>query len=233
MDEAAPKDARKFLGDTSHLHAPRLYQSGGLKSMGQMSSEVKTKIAKAPVEKALVEKTAGLMSTSSAVNVVNAVRPSAGTILGAGAAMGGVMLATSLFGELGSAIKKTIDNKMYAKTLDKAVEINPKLKAYDMKLLRNYYNLIADSSPTVAKNPLLVSNYLQYMLDHEGSMNFMAYKGLVDMEGQLMKNQEAANPIQTVAQKSLVDNVIRMALPNVQYKMDLAGPKDHIPSWAK
>lgn len=211
--------------------------TGGVKTVAQKSTMLKTKIAsepitKTPIEKAAVDKTAGLLSTSSA-NIVNGVRPSAGTILGAGLAMAAITGASALVGELSNAVKTTIDRKVYAKTLDRAIEINPKLKAYDIGLLRNYYNLIAESSPTVAKNPLLVSNYLQYMLDHEGSMNFMAYKGLVDMEGQMLKNQEASNPVQSIAQKSLVDNVIKASIPQVQYKMDLVGPKDQMPSWLK
>lgn len=220
MFDAATNYGKKFLGDTTKLVAPRVYQSGGKKSMGQMSSSIKTKIAKAPVEKASVEKSASVFGTTP-TGIVNAVRPSAGSMLAAAGMLAGATVASDLLGSFSTAVRKAIDSKAYAGTLDKAVEINPKLKAYDRALLKNYYNLIAESSPTVARNPLLVSNYLQYMLDHEGSMNFMAYKGLVDMEGQMLKNQEATNPAQSTAQKALIENVLRMSIPQVQYKVDV------------
>ena len=209
----------------------KLYQNGGrMKSMAQISRNPITKLdsVKLAAEKTPIEKEASLMNLGSSANIVNAVRPSAGTILGAGVMAAGIMGASSLVGALSDAVKHTMDKKVYDKVFERALSINPKLKAYDPALLRQYFNLISESSPTVAKNPLLVSNYLQYMLDHEGSMNFMAYKGLVDMEGQMLKNHEAANPLQAVSQKALMDGVIRAAIPNVQYKMDLYGPKDGI-----
>ena len=215
----------------------RMYQNGGkLKSMAQISRNPITKLVsnKLAAEKVAAVKSgdqtkeASLMGLGRSANIVNAVRPSAGTILGAGLMAAGIMGSTSLVGALSDTVKRTLDRKVYDKVFERALAINPKLKAYDPALLRQYFNLISESSPTVAKNPLLVSNYLQYMLDHEGSMNFMAYKGLVDMEGQMLKNHDAANPLQAISQKALMDGVIRAAIPNVQYKADVYGPKDGI-----
>jgi hypothetical protein len=218
MPEVEPKPI-------TNLRVPRMLSNGDEKSMTEIAHQPVTKKA---AERAPIEKNASLLSLGSNANIVNAVRPSAGTILGAGAMMAGLMGATTLVGALSDAVKGTLNAKAYDRVFERALAINPKLKAYDHALLKQYFNLIAESSPTVAKNPLLVSNYLQYMLDHEGSMNFMAYKGLVDMEGQMLKNHEAANALQSVSQKALMDGVIRAAIPNVQYKMDLYGPKDSV-----
>ena len=68
-----------------------------MKSMAQISRNPITKLdsIKLAAEKTPIEKEASLMNLGSSANIVNAVRPSAGTILGAGVMAAGVKAAGS------------------------------------------------------------------------------------------------------------------------------------------
>ena len=56
----------------------------------------------------------------------------------------------------------------YKKALEKAIQLNPKLASYPREELEQYFEKIVEASPTVAKNPLLVANYLDYFIDTGG-----------------------------------------------------------------
>jgi len=106
-------------------------------------------------------------------------------------------------------IRGMMDKPELERSFQRALDIDPKLRSYDQKDLREYFELVAQASPTVAKNPLLVANFLKYLIDYKGVMNFNAFKDLASLEGQLGKNRSEANMLGLGAQKAIVDTTIK------------------------
>ena len=131
---------------------------------------------------------------------------SAATAL-AGAALAGVGSAT-----FNAARKRFVDKPEFERSFNKSLEINPSLKSYPEDMLRAYFNLVCQASPTVAKNPLLASQYLKHLLSYQGSMNFNAFSDLTKLEGQILKNDNDSNLRTNVAEKALIETVLKNGL---------------------
>ena len=56
----------------------------------------------------------------------------------------------------------------YKKSLEKAIQLNPKLASYPREKLEQYFKIIVEFSPRGAKNPIIVANYLGYLVDAGG-----------------------------------------------------------------
>lgn len=173
----------------------------GRVDISRMSSAQKP-IVKAPVMKKTaakkeVEKTAGM-----GTNMAQHMGMTVAGVLGAAAAVGAINKAYK-------AVDHVVNMPAMNSSFEKAIKINPKLQAYPRDVLKSYFDLIAEASPTVAKNPLLVANYMQYLIDHQGGINFMSYRQLADLEGQLLSNERDAAPMTAALQKGLVDGAMK------------------------
>ena len=160
----------------------------------------KTAADKQPIERATVEKTAGVLA-----KVPNLVGSGAQAAVTAAAGVGAIWLANKGI----SALEKKLDGPAYKSALEKAIQLNPKLGAYPRAKLEEYFALIVDSSPTVAKNPLLVANYLDYLIDAGGQLNYPSYEALTKLEGQAMNNRNNAHPFMNEAIKAYTSGVIK------------------------
>jgi hypothetical protein len=129
----------------------------------------------------------------------------AGTALNTIAAMGVLQGASALT----DAIRGHFEKEVFERSFQKALAMNPKLRSYPEAELRQYFNLVVSASPTVAKNPLLAGNYLQYLLDYKGNVNFAGFKSLVDLEGQITKNKNESTPLLGITQKAIIENSTR------------------------
>ena len=136
-------------------------------------------------------------------NIGVAAGTAAGTAI-AGAALAGA--GSHLF----NAVKvRLIDKPEFERSFRKALEINPSLRSYPEDELRSYFDLVCQASPTVARNPLLVSQYLKHLVSYSGSMNFNAFNELVKLEGQIIKNDEGSNKLTGIAEKALIETTIK------------------------
>ena len=160
----------------------------------------KTAIEKAVVEKASVEKTAGILEFAK--GTMGSGTQAAVT---AAAGVGAIWLANKGI----SALERLVDGPAYKKSLEKAIQLNPKLSAYPRAKLEEYFALIVESSPTVAKNPLLVANYLDYLIDAGGQLNFPGYTALTQLEGQATNNRNNAHPFLNEAIKSYTSGAVK------------------------
>ena len=142
----------------------------------------------------------------SVKNVGIAAGTSAATAL-AGAALAGIGTAT-----FNAARKRFVDKPEFERSFLKSLEINPSLKSYPEDMLRAYFNLVCQASPTVAKNPLLASQYLKHLLSYQGSMNFNAFSDLTKLEGQILKNESDSNVRTNIAEKALIETVLKQRL---------------------
>ena len=61
----------------------------------------------------------------------------------------------------------------------------------------------------MAKNPLLVANYLDYLIDAGGQLNFPGYQALTQLEGQAMNNRNNAHPLVNTALKAYTEGSIK------------------------
>ena len=204
----------------NEFHQPHAPGQGFNRKRGIGSMGGTTSIIKSPVEKGAVEKTAagpvqgGLWPNPAPTGTVgkalaNGVVGSVAFALATGAGF-------ELFNRALSKIDKVLDKPEQEKAFNRALMINPKLQSFDQKLLREYFGVVREASPMVAKSPLILANYLQYMMDHEGSMNFMAFKQLVDLEGGMAANEIARVPMGPMTQKAVVEGVIRSQIPQMQ-----------------
>lgn len=185
------------------------------------------KMYKAPIVKRGVEKTAaergsieknanagGLVSAMTKAELVDELRKArqpftmknvamvAGGLTAAGMVAAGVnALARAGYEAYVSSGKNSV--------IAEATKINPRLASYPPAELQKYYALISEASPSVAKNPLLVANYLEYLLNHDGSINFMGYKQLLDIEGQQQRNKTDGSLINPNMHKPLFESVGR------------------------
>lgn len=177
--------------------APKLTGRVDVPRMMAKRPIVKAPALKKTASRKAVEKKASIGSTVAA----HMAMTTAG-VLGAAAAAG-------IINKAHSAVQHIVDTPAMNSAFDKALKINPKLKAYPVELLKSYFSLIADASPTVAKNPLLVANYMQYLIDHQGGINFRAFGELANLESQLLANERDAAPMTNAMQKALVDGAVR------------------------
>lgn len=159
-------------------------------------------IVKAPVMKKTAAKKEVEKTASLGTNMAQHMGMTVAGVLGAAAAAGAINKAYK-------AVEHVVNMPAMNSSFEKAIKINPKLQAYPREVLKSYFDLIAEASPTVAKNPLLVANYMQYLIDHQGGINFMSYRQLADLEGQLLSNERDAAPMTQALQKGLVDGAIK------------------------
>lgn len=173
---------------------------------------------KAPIEKQetlpleLINKTASSMEKEAFAIPQGAkdVALQAGKTLAiSGATVLGGVAATGLANAVFKGINHMVDKPKFEASFNKAVAMDPKLQSYNPQDLRRYAELILEASPSVALNPLLLSNYLRYLTDYQGSMNLTGYKQLADLEGQLLNNREKMKPVTGIAQKALIENTIK------------------------
>lgn len=129
-------------------------------------------------------------------------------LLAGGTVLGGVA-ATSAANAIAKGIGNRIDRPKFEAAFRKAVQMDPKLQSHDINDLHRYAELIMEASPSVAMNPLLLSNYLRYLTDYQGSMNLTGYRELANLEGQLLANREKAKPVTGIAQKALIESTIK------------------------
>ena len=71
--------------------------------------------------------------------------------------------------------------------------------------LKKYMPLVIKSSPTVAGEPLLLANYLETMIDAQGHMNASIFSSLTDLEGSMLRNNQAKR----VFSDSLVNTAVK------------------------
>lgn len=174
---------------------------GRVKPVSNVKSGIrKTAIEKIAVEKAVVEKTAGVLDKITSTM-------SAGTTAAvtAAAGVGAIWAANKGI----AALERKLDKSAYEAALNKAIQLNPKLSAYPRAKLEEYFALIVESSPTVAKNPLLVANYLDYLIDAGGQLNFPGYQALTQLEGQAINNRNNAHPLVNTALKAYTEGAIK------------------------
>lgn len=148
-----------------------------------------------------LEKNSAVNSELVKKTLVGLVQAGAGTM----AVMGVTGGANLAYGK----IRGMMDKPEMERSFQRALDIDPKLRSYDQKDLREYFELVAQASPTVAKNPLLVANFLKYLIDYKGVMNFNAFKDLASLEGQLGKNRSEANVLNSTAQKAIIDSTVK------------------------
>jgi hypothetical protein len=104
----------------------------------------------------------------------------------------------------------SVVNKVRAsKSLEEAKRINPKLNSIPQETLSKYFDLVLTSSPTVATQPMLLANYLDYMIAHDGSLNFAAFKQLAELESTIANTNKTNRPLGDMAAKSIIDGTVR------------------------
>jgi hypothetical protein len=168
---------------------------------------VKQAAEKASVEKVAAEKTASTIGSFMGSDAAKSFVGNVAGGLGAVAAIGVANLASS-------KINKMVSSAEYKRALDKAISINPRLQQRPRAELEQYFGLIVEASPSVARNPLLVANYLEFLLDHQGQLNYTAYTNLVNLESQILSNRTNSNPLTGQVQKAVVDASVRGAFDN-------------------
>lgn len=156
---------------------------------------------KAPVEKAGIEKEAGILDHALAGPAIRSAAAAGGALLGSYALTQGLQAAQNKFME-----------GKYKQSLEKAILLNPRLANIPRNKLEAYFGLVIEASPAVAKNPLLIANYLEQLIDHEGQLNYNSYANLVDLEGQILANKNNRAPLTVSTQKAIVDNTIKNTL---------------------
>ena len=124
-----------------------------------------------PLELQGKEKDAGIFDTlTSPASKQMAMRAGRTMALSGATVLGGVA-ATGLANMAAKGIGNMIDKPTFEAAFRKAIEMDPKLQSHNPADLRRYAELIMEASPSVAMNPLLLSNYLRYLTDYQGSMN--------------------------------------------------------------
>ena len=191
-----------------------------------MSKVYKAPITKQAAEKSAVEKQAGeaLELQRGAVEEKTAMDKEAfslppgtrdlainagKTMALSGATILGGVAATGLANAVAKRVGNAIDRPKFEAVFKKAIQMDPKLQSHDINDLHRYAELIMEASPSVAMNPLLLSNYLRYLTDYQGSMNLTGYRELANLEGQLLTNRERMKPVTGIAQKALLENTIK------------------------
>lgn len=146
-------------------------------------------------DKELVEKEAAFFSP--------AFKNSAYSALG-GLAVAG---ASSLVNHLWNKRQQNKLNNQAMACLQQAIMLSPNLKRYDVNTLVSYMPMIIKASPTVAKDPRLLANYLESMLDAEGHLNLATFRELSNLESTIIGNNNANNTFSAEFQKGLAKGV--------------------------
>ena len=122
----------------------------------------------------------------------------------------GAMALTSVGGMAMDHLKtKFIDSPALEQSFKRCLELEPQLKSYPQAELHEYFMLVAEASPSVAKNPLLASQYLRYLVDYKGTANFTAFNDLAKLQGQLNDNKAGNNPYSDAFGKGLMQNTAK------------------------
>ena len=182
------------------------------KSAAEKSESLPLELQARESEKTAMEKEAfglpsmGSVSKALTTGIGGDIARSA--LLAGGTVLGGVA-ATGAANAIAKSIGNRIDKPKFEAAFRKAVQMDPKLQSHDINDLHRYAELIMEASPSVAMNPLLLSNYLRYLTDYQGSMNLTGYRELANLEGQLLANREKAKPVTGIAQKALIESTIK------------------------
>lgn len=163
---------------------------------------VKTAAEKAPIKRASAEKTAA--EKTAAMSVMDIAKSH---VIGGLAGVAAAAIGNAAIGKA----QQLLAQPAFKRSLDKAISLNPRLQQRPRAELDQYMELIIEASPSVAKNPLLLANYLEFLLDHQGQLNYNGYTSLVNLESQIISNRNNANPLSSAVQKSIVENTIRGA----------------------
>lgn len=175
------------------------------KSAAEKSESLPLELQARESEKTAMEKEAfGLPSLPAGIggDIARSALLAGGTVLGG-------VAATGAANAIAKSIGNRIDKPKFEAAFRKAVQMDPKLQSHDINDLHRYAELIMEASPSVAMNPLLLSNYLRYLTDYQGSMNLTGYRELANLEGQLLANREKAKPVTGIAQKALIESTIK------------------------
>lgn len=110
----------------------------------------------------------------------------------------GTMVAAGALGAIGGAynsVKNRMEAREYENALQAAIRMSPALNRYGADTLRSYMPMIIKASPTVAKDPRLLANYLESMLDAEGHLNLGTFKELAGLENTVLSNNKLNRPV--------------------------------------
>lgn len=129
------------------------------------------------------EKTAASFAMNP--NMSTAFWTAAGT-LGAAGVMGGIGMGID-------AARGMMNKTEYERSLREAIHLSPTLQMHGYDRLKPYLGIIAKSSPTVAREPRLLANYLESLLDAEGHMNLSTFSELSAIENKVLSNRELRN----------------------------------------
>lgn len=140
------------------------------------------------------------------------IRRGASTAAGAAGGIAGIALATKAI----NAISNFANKSAYDQAFARAIQLNPRLSSYPPDMLHEYYNIMISASPTVAKNPLIVANYLEYLIDNEGKLNFPAYEQLARVEGQALQNENNSNMIANSVLKGFTEGATKSMFVNAK-----------------
>ena len=190
----------------------------GKKTIGRVApvKPVKSIVTKTAFEKTAAEKVAITMTPAEVTALQNAGRAVAPAAASFGqrvmnlaiptvVAMGVVSGAQGLSG----FVTNQMDKMKAKKAFEAALQLNPKLQTHPRNVLESYFQLVMQSSPAVATNPLLLANYLDYMIGHEGALNFAAFKQLAELEGTIADTAKAKRPLGDMATKSIIDSAVK------------------------
>lgn len=178
----------KLMGRTGHSMA---HVNNAIKASG---NAVKVAGVTQPVEFGTsnsfedYEKTAATFAMNP--NMSTAFWTAAGT-LGAAGIMGGIGMGID-------AARGMMDKGKYEASLREAIHLSPTLQMHGYERLKPYLGIIAKSSPTVAKEPRLLANYLESLLDAEGHMNLATFGELSNIENNVLKNKQLRNEHRTI-----------------------------------
>lgn len=128
-----------------------------------------------------------------------AVTSALGQALGTAGALGIVGAASAGI----NYVSNKLNNSEYEANLKQAIRLSPALARYDINELRSYMKMIANASPTVAKDPRLLANYLESMLDAEGHLNLGTFRELSSLENTVLQNKQLMNPARSEFYKGL------------------------------
>lgn len=173
----------KLMGRTGHSMA---HVNNAIKASG---NAVKVAGVTQPVEFGTsnsfedYEKTAATFAMNP--NMSTAFWTAVGT-LGAAGAMGGIGMGID-------AARGMMDRGKYEASLREAIHLSPTLQMHGYERLKPYLGIIAKSSPTVAREPRLLANYLESLLDAEGHMNLSTFSELSAIENKVLDNRRLNN----------------------------------------
>jgi hypothetical protein len=161
------------------------------------------KIASAPVEFAHADEETE--KTAAAFNFLSKVPEPARQAFWSGVGASAVGAVAYGVGAGIDAAKGLLAQTKYDKALKDAIAMSPALQMHGYETLKKYMPLVIKSSPTVAGEPLLLANYLETMIDAQGHMNASIFSSLTDLEGSMLRNNQAKR----VFSDSLVNTAVK------------------------